>query len=238
MISNLIYVKFKNHITCILSLSILFLIVNDCSGQYSKKTREREATRYGVKISGGAILSREETIYIGNEKDQIVHEIQLAETLPQYNIGFWAQKRFGWLYSEVNVLYSYYGMAFDVTTYMEESRPKTKMIERFGYLDLQAMGGLFSNNFRFGVGPVMHILTNQHSQMLRLENYNQKLRHVSYGFSFAVGYDMDNFSIDLKYDKAFRTIGDHIYYRYSKSQFFETPDGITLSVAFSFAKEP
>ncbi len=221
-------------------LIILFILwsSNISIAQYSKEKRELQSLRYGLKLSGGTILAREETVYIGNEKDQIVHEIQLAESLPQYNAGFWAQKRFGWLYSEVNILYTNYGMAFDVTTYKDEGRPKTRKVERFGYLDLQAMGGLFSNNFRIGVGPVMHILTNHKSQLLDLEHYNQKLRNVSYGFSFAIGYDIDQISIDIKFDKAFRTIGDHIYYRYSKSQFFETPDGLTLSVAYSFAPEP
>lgn len=217
---------------------ILLSASNICFGQYSKAKREKESVRYGIKLSGGAIMAREETVYIGNGKDQIVHEIQLSKALPQYNVGFWAQKRFGWLYSELNILYTNYGMGFDVTTYMENGRPKTRKIERFGYLDLQAMGGLFSNNFRLGVGPVMHILTNHNSQLLGLEHYNQKLRYVSYGFSFAVGYDIGRISIDFKFDKAFRTIGDHIYYRYSKSQFFETPDGLTLAVAYSFAPEP
>lgn len=221
-----------------LTLVLFFLSESICLAQYSKKSREREATRMGIKLSGGAIMAREETVYIGSGKDQIVHEIQLSNALPQYSAGFWVQKRFGWLYSEVNALYTYYGMAFDVTTYKEDGRPPKRMIERFGYIDLQAMGGLFSNNFRLGVGPVMHILTNQKSQLLNLENYNQKLRNVSYGFSFAVGYDLGRFSIDLKFDKAFRTIGDHIYYRYSKSQFFETPDGLTLAIAYSFSDEP
>ena len=236
--------KFKvanlNRFFLLLSLTsvIFFMSESICHAQYSKKKREREAIRMGIKLSGGTVMAREETVYIGSGKDQIVHEIQLSQGLPQYNAGFWAQKRFGWLYSELNILYTYYGMAFDVTTYKEEGRPKKRMIERFGYLDLQAMGGLYSNNFRLGVGPVMHILTNQKSQLLGLENYNQKLRYVSYGFSFAVGYDLGRFSIDLKYDKAFRTIGDHIYYRFSKSQFFETPDGLTFSIAYSFADEP
>ncbi len=221
-----------------LLISAFLLFSTKCLSQYSKEIREKNAFRYGVKLSGGAILAREETVYIGNGKDQIVHEIQLAQTFPQYNAGFWAQKRFGWLYSEVNVLYTRFGIGFDVTTYKEDGRPRTRMTERFGYLDLQAMGGLFSNNFRLGVGPVMHILTNHRSELLGLEHYNQKLRRVSYGFGFSVGYDAGRMSIDLKFDKTFRTIGDHIYYRYSKSQFFETPDGITIAVAYSFADEP
>lgn len=207
------------------------------TAQYSKKTREKYSARYGIKLSGGAILARSETTYIGNEKDQVIHQIQLGRTLPQYNAGFWAQKRFGWLYSEANLLYTHYGMTYDVTTYTTEGQPLKKLTEKFGYVDIQIMGGLISNGFRLGVGPVMHILANQNSQLENLKNYNQKLRRISYGFSFAIGYDINRVSLDLKYDKAFRTVGDHIYYGFRKSQFLETPDGITLAIAYSFAGE-
>lgn len=207
------------------------------SAQYSKKARERYALRYGIKLSGGAILARAETAYIGNEKDQVIHQIELGRALPQYNAGLWAQKRFGWLYAETNLLYTTYGMTYDVTTYTTEGQPLKEFTERFGYIDAQVMGGLISNGFRIAVGPVMHILANQSSQLENLENYNQKLRRVSYGFSGAIGYDAGRLSLDIKFDKAFRTVGDHIYYGFRKSRFLETPDGITFAVAYSFCKE-
>ncbi len=213
------------------------LICIESQAQYTKKNREKYAARYGIKLSAGAIMAREETTYIGNERDQIIHQIKLADAKPQFNAGFWGQKRFGWLYSELNILYSRYGMGYDATTFTSFGAPTQRKNERFGYVDMQVMGGLISNGFRIGVGPVMHILAHHESQLVSLENYSQRLRRVSYGFSGAIGYDIGKISIDLKYDKAFRTIGDHIYYRYKKSQFFETPDGITFAVAYSFGKE-
>lgn len=221
----------------ILVITFLTIFGLQIHAQYTKKTLERSAARYGIKLSGGAILARPETSYIGNEKDQIVHQIELGRSLPQYNGGFWFQKRFGWLYSEADLLYTNYGMTYDVTTYTTEGIPLATMTERFGYVDLQVMGGLISNGFRIGVGPVMHILAHNQSQLTNLQNYTQKLRRVSYGFSGAIGYDMGRISIDLKFDKAFRTVGDHIYYGYRKSRFFETPDGITFAVAYSFVVE-
>jgi hypothetical protein len=227
----------KIHLKSVLGVLFLLIVLSETQAQYTKKNRERYAARYGVKLSTGAILAREEITYIGNEKDQIIHQIKLADAMPQFNAGFWGQKRFGWLYSDLNVLYSRYGMRYDATTFTTSGAPTQRRTERFGYVDFQVMGGLISNGFRIGVGPVMHILAHHDSELVSLENYSQKLRKVSYGFSGAIGYDMGKISIDIKYDKAFRTIGDHIYYRYKKSQFFETPDGITFAVAYSFGKE-
>lgn len=219
-------------------LLLLFTIMTvPVYGQYTKKARERYAARYGIKLSGGAILARAETNYIGNEKDQVIHQIELGRALPQYNAGLWAQKRFGWLYAETNLLYTTYGMTYNVTTYTTEGQPLKNLKERFGYVDLQVMGGIISHGFRLGVGPVMHILADQESELSGLENYNQKLRRVSYGFSFALGYDAGPVSLDIKFDKAFRTVGDHIYYGFRKSRFLETPDGITFAVAYSFGKQ-
>ncbi len=212
----------------------MFCTTEDTAAQYTKKIKEGYASGYGIKLTGGWIVSRPEITYIGNEVDYIVHQVELVDASSQWAIGLTGQKRFGWLYAEGNAWYSGYSMTFDVTTYANQSKPLRKMTESFGYIDLQVMGGLISHGFRLGVGPVMHILANQDSELLTLENYNQKLRKVSYGFSGCVGYDFDRFAIDLKYDKAFRTIGDHIYYRYKKSQFLETPDGITLSFTYKF----
>jgi len=214
-------------------LTIAVLFTFSINGQYRKSDLEKYKAKYGVKILGGYVNLRPETTYVGNERDQIVHQIALTDATPQMAIGLWGQKRFGWLYAEGNILYSHYGMNFDVTTYMIENIQTRRMQENFGYLDLQIMGGVISNGFRLAVGPVMHLLVNQNSELTTLSNYNQKLRDVSYGFSVGIGYDIGRFSFDLKYDKAFRTIGDHIYYRYKKSQFLETPDSITFSIAYA-----
>jgi hypothetical protein len=217
----------------------IFIILSFLSvdAQYSKKEKEKFGSKYGIKVLGGAILSRSELTEVGNKIDNyVIHQIQLNRTLPQISFGLFGQKKFGWLYAEGNVLYSTYGMVFDVTSFVTEDGPTFQLTERFGYVDLQIMGGLTRNGFRIAVGPVMHILANHNSELADLENYNQNLRKTSFGFSGAIGYDIGRFCFDLKYDKAFRTVGDHIYYGDKKSLFLETPDGINLSVAFALFK--
>lgn len=205
--------------------------------QYSKKQKEKFGSKYGIKLVGGAILARSELTEVGNKEDNyVIHQIQLNRTLPQISFGLFGQKKFGWLYAEGSVLYSSYGMVFDVTSFVTEEGPSFQLTEKFGYVDLQVMGGLTSHGFRISVGPVMHILANHNSELANLENYNQNLRKTSYGFSGALGYDIGRFCFDLKYDKAFRTVGDHIYYGDKKSLFLETPDALSLSVAFAIIK--
>lgn len=217
-------------------LASLLILPSLASAQYSKKANENYSTRYGFKILGGTILTHPENTYVGNDKDQVIHQVTLSGSRPQFSAGLWGQKRFGWLYAEGNALVSRYGMKFDVTSYISDWNTVKTMEEKFTYVDLQVMGGLISNGFRIGVGPVMHILAGHDSQLETLESYRQNLRGISYGFSGCVGYDLGRFSFDLKYDKAFRTVGDHIYYRNKKSLFLETPDALVFSVAFAIGK--
>lgn len=207
------------------------------SAQYTKEKLARYSAKYGFRASTGFILAREEATDIGLYADLIYHHIELKEALPQYNAGFFFRQRFGWLFADASVLYNRYSMKYNSTTFTTEGFPTKSNLEKFGYVNFQVMGGLISDNFRFSVGPMMFLLAHHDSQLIALENYSQKLRNVSYGFSGAIGYDIGLLSIDLKYDKAFRTIGDHIYYRYRKSKFFETPDGLTLSVSIAFREE-
>ncbi len=216
---------------------LMILCFVQVDAQYSKKQKEKFGSKYGIKLVGGAILARSELTEVGNKEDNyVIHQIQLNRTLPQISFGLFGQKKFGWLYAEGSVLYSSYGMVFDVTSFVTEEGPSFQLTEKFGYIDLQVMGGLTSHGFRISVGPVMHILANHNSELANLENYNQNLRKTSYGFSGALGYDIGRFCFDLKYDKAFRTVGDHIYYGDKKSLFLETPDALSLSVAFAIIK--
>jgi hypothetical protein len=200
--------------------------------QYSKLKKEKMAFSFGVKAAGGAILSRPELTFLGNENDYVTHEVTMNSTKPQWSFGGFAAKRFGWLYSEATAMYSTYGMTYDVKSYVDGNGQIEVRNEKFSYADLQIMGGLTENGLRIGVGPVMHILIDQESEMATLQNYNQILRKVSYGFSGLIGYKYGPIGVELKYDRAFRTVGDHIYNGFRKSTFRETPNALMFQVSY------
>jgi len=214
------------------SFLLLFIVSADCQNADIKS----EPLRIGIKVAGGAIVTRPEISYLGNNTDNYLSMVELSHATPQTSFGIFAQKKFGWLFAEANALYSNYGMVFNVADYSGDKQDLHQMKEQFSYVDLQVMGGLYSHGFRISVGPVMHILSGHSSELTDLQNYNEKIRKISYGFSGAIGYNLSRFSFDLKYDKAFRTVGDHIYYGYKKSPFLETPDAITFSIGYAIIK--
>jgi len=189
--------------------------------------------KLGVKLAAGYITTGSETTMFLNETSLTSQKVKFADATPQYSFGLWGQKKFGWLYTDANILYTSYGMSYEVSGANSDDVNLKVLSEKFNYVDIQVMGGLTSNGFRLGVGPVAHILANHNSDLMNVQYFNERMRKISYGFSGAIGYDFKNFSIDIKFDKAFRTIGDHMYYGTRKSRFQETPDAFTFSVAYS-----
>jgi hypothetical protein len=217
----------------IFSMVLILASLSTGYSQYSKAKKEKFAFHAGVKVAGGAITSRPELSYIGNENDYVLHEITLSSSKPQWAFGAFANKRFGWLYAEATTMYSTYGMTFDVRSYVDGNGEIQQRNERFSYVDLQMMGGITDNGFRIAVGPVMHILANQDSEMTTLTNYNQQLRKVSYGFSGLIGYNYGPVTFELKYDRAFRSIGDHVFSGHRRVQFKEAPNALMLQAAYN-----
>lgn len=188
--------------------------------------------RYGIKMAAGLITTGTETTTLINEAAYTTQKIKFSSAAPQLSVGLWGQKKFGWLYADANILYTRYGMNYDVFGNNSDEVNMKTMSENFEYIDIQIMGGLTSNGFRIGVGPIAHVLANHSTDLMSVQYFNERMRTVSYGFSGAIGYDWNKFSFDIKFDKAFRTIGDHIYYGTRKSRFLETPDALTFSVAY------
>ncbi|MBK9257777.1 MAG: hypothetical protein IPM42_20150 [Saprospiraceae bacterium] len=217
--------------------AVVLLVLPDLSAQFGrKKIKEVYATRYGIKIAAGPVLATPELTLVGNESDFVVHEVKFRSSRLMHSYGLFAQKKAGYLFGQADLLYSNYGMSFDVLSFSSDEIPGRIMSENFHYADLQILGGLTGNGFRIGVGPVVHILAGHNTELDQLEQYVEKLRKVSFGFSGMIGYEVGAFTFDLKYENAFRTLGDHVWYGNRKSRFIQTPNSLTLSVAVALIR--
>lgn len=206
------------------------------SAQTEIQYPNQEKIRLGIKSSIGLIPRKPETNILISNNNLAVYEMKSFKMTPQYSYGVFAQKRFGWLFAEGNIQYSTYHSIFEITSFNNSDVPQKEMQENFGYLDFQVNGGIQLEGLRIGVGPVIHVLANHHSEMSEMDNFYEKIRPISFGFSTGLGYDYGVFCFDIKYTKEFRTIGDHIYYGGRKSAFRETPNTFTFSLGILFVK--
>jgi len=199
--------------------------------RYAKK--KMQSTYYGMKLSGGIITTKEENSQVGNESDYVVHEIKYSQASPMMSAGFFAQKSAGFLFYQANLLYTNYNVSYNVTSY--DNRQVAPILkEYFHYIDFEVFGGLNINNFRIGVGPVVHVLAGHNSELTSIPEYQDKIKGHTFGFKSGLGYNIDRYFIDLKYENSFRTVGDHIYYGNRKSTWKGTPSNVTLSFGVGF----
>jgi len=232
---------FKNKTNTFVMKNLIFLLfmIISCGHSYAQTEIQNPAQdkfRLGIKSSIGLISRKPETNILISNNNLAVYEIKSSKMTPQYSYGVFAQKRFGWLYTEGNIQYSTYHSIFEITSFNNSDVPQKEMKENFGYLDFQVNSGIQIEGLRIGVGPIIHVLTNHHSEMSTMENFYDKTRPISFGFSSGFGYDYGIFCFDFKYNKEFRTIGDHMYYGGRKSVFRETPNTFTFSLGILLVK--
>lgn len=189
---------------------------------------------FGVKTSVGVIPIRPESVYAGNENDYVTHEVTLAKSSPVMSAGFFAKKVMGWSYVQMDAMYSSYSLDYELTSFGGKEAVPVMVTEKFKNVDLIINAGITSNNLRLGFGPIFHIMADHKSAFNEIPTYNERLAASTVGFSGAVGYDLGNLSIDLRYENALGTVGDHIFFGAARSKFKQGANQITLSIGYGF----
>ncbi len=211
---------------------IVFSSIN-LLAQYNKKTDREERLMFGIRLGGGIVTTEVENSLVGNESDFLVHEIQFKSADPIWTFGMYAHKKAGYLFYQGNLSFTTYGVNYTVKSYDNRKFPPN-MSERFYYTDMHLMGGLMIEKVRIGVGPMIHILLHDESELEIIPEYNNRIKSHTFGFVIGAGYQVKNIYLDLKFENSFRTVGDHIYYGDIKSSFKGTPSNLIFSTAYCF----
>lgn len=191
--------------------------------------------RFGFRVSAGIVNASPETDYAAKVNNRPADfKITFDKAEPQYGIGVFVQDEIGFLYFQSELMFTNYKTQFTVSSFNQTDDIIGQVDELLRYLDWQVMAGIFKNGYRVGVGPVVHIVADHESNFRDFALYNEKLRRLTYGFTFGIGYNLGLFSFDVKYERAFRDIGDHIWYDTFQSGFESRPDILSLAVGFGF----
>lgn len=191
-------------------------------------------TNFGVKTSFGLIPHRAESVYASDASDYVTHQITFNNASPVISGGVYLKKVMGWTYFQMDAMYSSYSLDYKLDQFGTRSINNKIVTEKFKNIDLVINAGITSDNLRLGFGPVFHILADHESAFDEVPNYNERLSGMTYGFTGAVGYDLGNLSVDVRYENALTTIGDHIFFGSARSKFTTGANQITLSVGYGF----
>jgi hypothetical protein len=191
-------------------------------------------TRYGAKVSYGVLTPRNEIVQVGDENDYVIHEVKYYASDPVFSFGGFQMTTFNYLFLQTDLMISSHTLKFEVSSIEEGMLVKERSSEKWNFIDFQVIAGVTQNNFRLGVGPLFHVVTGYKDALENVYSYQNKRRGLNTSFSGLIGYDYNQFSFELKYQGALRTIGDHIYWGPYRSRFRETPDVISFAFGVSF----
>ena len=187
----------------------------------------------GFKTSVGVTVAPNETTYSGEVFDYINHEVTYKGSNIVKSYGVFAQQKFGYLYGRAELSYSNYAQEYKVRSFVQFGQGTKTVHEKFDYIDFQLMAGVTHNNIRFGVGPVAHILAGYTPALDFISGYSDNNRAITYGFTGAVGLDAGDFSIDVRYENNFKTVGQHINYGTRDAGFKVKPHVVSLTLGYS-----
>ena len=190
--------------------------------------------KLGIKVSAGHIMADETSALIINEDNRITHDISFMEYTPAKSVGMYANKDFGFLFVQGEVMYTNYSTKYLVRSYIDENVPTPNITEENNNLDLHIIGGIKVNNFRIGVGPVLHKSIDFNSGLQNFDFYNEKRRDTNMGFQAMIAYDLGPVRIDVKYEDNFSKVGDHIYNGSNQTKFKSDISALSLGLGIGF----
>ena len=193
-----------------------------------------QETRYGFTSSIGYLSAKPEVTYANFIDDYATHEIKFLSGSPIINAGVFGQKVWGWTYLRTDLVYSQYSLNYDIKHVEARQEVINQTSDKFKNLDLQVFAGIYSNGVRIGMGTVVHYQLDYNTAFSTIDGFEGKSRNLTNGILGNIGVDIANFSIDFRYERALKSIGDHIYLNGNKSRLKETPDQMSLAVSYSF----
>lgn len=215
----------------LLFIFFLSFIAQNVCGQYLKKSKKPE---YGVKITIGKITTPNDTTYVGQPFEHILHKVVYVGSSAVKNIGVFGQQKFGWLYVRSELGYTLFTQRYEVISHVQVANQQKYAEDEFQNIDFQVMAGLTKAGVRFGTGPVAHIAVKNSSSLDFISGFESRTRSITYGFTTGIGYDVGNVHFDARYEIGFRDIGSHLFYinRYARSEKKAHVISFTLGVSF------
>jgi hypothetical protein len=194
----------------------------------------QSTTRYGITTSVGLISAPPETTYANYLDDDATHEIKFKNGSTIINAGLFAQKTWGWTYLRSDIVYSQYKLNYDINYAEARQFVSEASQDKVQNLDFMVTAGIMSHGFRLGVGTNMHFLMNYESAFANIEGFTSKTRTLTNGILGNIGFDFNAISVDFRYEKSLKSIGDHVFFNGTKSKMKSAPNQMSLAISYSF----
>ncbi|MDA9774143.1 PorT family protein [Saprospiraceae bacterium] len=170
--------------------------------------------RLGIKVEYGIQNLQTAQNYLISGENKVDHQISLLNTTPSQSIGLYSAFDFGYIFLQPEVLYTQYSVNYNIENFnTSRDVPKNMTVtEKIQQFDIPVYAGVRYKFLKFGAGPVFHIGENIQSDFSNLETMKVSATKISAGLQAGIGIDLKYVNLDVKYQRDFNNVSDHLEY--------------------------
>ena len=191
----------------------------------------------GIRFQTGIQGQSTESTYLVSAGKSVDYKLDLSSISNSQSVGVYSQFNFGWIYFQPEVLYTRYDVNYVVQDFNAETDELVSYTENFQQIDLPINAGLRFKNFRIGGGPVFHLIQELNSDLSDLNNLDINTKNISAGFQGGIGFDWKIVHFDIKYQRDFNSVGDHISFGSQPTKLKTTPSSIQFGMAIALGNK-
>jgi len=210
-----------------LIIAIMFLAFGSMNAQHD----------LGIRFQTGIQNQNTESTYLISAGKSVDYKLELSQISNTQSVGVYSLFNFGWLYFQPEVLYTKYDVNYMVQDFNAETDEMSSFTENFQQIDVPINAGIRYKNFRFGGGPVFHMIQELNSDLADLNNLEIKAKNLSAGFQAGVGFDWKIVHFDLKYQTDFNSVSDHITFGSRPTKLKTTPSSVQFGMAIALGNK-
>lgn len=213
--------------TKILILSILFFVAYQGNAQFD----------LGIRFQTGIQNQQQaESVYLVSPNKSVDYMLEFHSISNTQAVGAFSQFNFGWIYFQPEVLYTRYEAQFLIEDFKSDIAGSKIYTEKYQQFDIPVNAGLRFNNFRIGGGPVFQLVQELDTELEDLRNIDVSPRSISTGFQGGIGFDYKVIHFDIKYQRNFSSVSDHLSFGSVPTKLKNSSSTIQFGVALALGK--
>lgn len=190
---------------------------------------------FGIKGSYSIPFIRSSELKLDDFQDFIVYKIKFIEQDVTPTISAFTYYRNEIIYLQGEIGYRRVRSRYSSINYLNFSdlTPINRTKET-NYIVIPLTAGLRFENFKFGAGPVISVITSENEVFEGLEYFEERRSSTEYGFSFTVGMALYRLHIDLSYEYQFNGVGEYFYFRENNQGFQQQSQFLNIGLGYLF----
>jgi hypothetical protein len=187
----------------------------------------------GLNFSKVNSQARPSSRIFGTPEGKYAYEFGFISETTNKAMGISLYKSFTKLFFNADITYRESKKRYMVKDYTEEiNAPMNYVDESSKVIHIPVLAGCNFNNLKIGAGTFFNFNLENENKLTRLYPFVNKNRKLETGVELFLGYKLFNrVLVHARYEKAFVSIGNHIYYKQQSTRLVSTMDNITFGIS-------